>query len=71
MICVVNGHAAKGAHHNTVRDLQCGLAGLSLLDTPSYVILLVFVAFLFLSGIFEHVCLTALPVAMDWLVPVI
>ena len=31
------------------------LAGLSLLDTPSYVILLVFVCFLVLSGIFEHV----------------
>ena len=30
-------------------------AGLSLLDTPSYVILLVFVCFLILSGIFEHV----------------
>ena len=38
-----------------VLNQRPALAGLSLLDTPSYVILLVFVCFLVLSGIFEHV----------------
>ena len=37
----------------------CACAGLSLLDTPSYVILLVFVCFLVLSGTFEQVPQTA------------
>ena len=50
-------------HRTSIRcmsNLQPALAGLSLLDTPSYVILLVFVCFLVLSGIFEHVRLQPL-----------
>ena len=42
-------------------------AGLSLLDTPSYVILVVFVCFLVLSGIFEHVSPMHCPPCLPWL----
>ena len=53
-ICAPVMHLHRRAH------LRPALAGLSLLDTPSYVILLVFVCFLVLSGIFEHVRLQTL-----------